>query len=349
MVKPSCAGHDAMRRALALLLALLLAAPALAQPEPARRVPAQQRRSLAERPVVPGEPVSFPSRTPSGPSALLAGEGAPATIRAWLTVPAGATGPLPAMVIAHGSGGILPGREVDWAARLQALGLATLVVDSFGPRGVAATGDDQSRLPLAASIADHVAALAFLAADPRIDAARIGIIGFSKGGQMALYTALEPFARGAGGARYALHIALYASCSIPYFAPAVTGAPVVFLLGGADDYTPAAPCARYADWFAARGAPVRQVVFPGAHHGFDLPTPPRFLPRAQSARACDLDLHLEPAGAARRDGTPLPAEAIGATLRACMEYGATFGGDATALAGAVAEVTAAVRAHLLAR
>jgi dienelactone hydrolase len=91
------------------------------------------------------------------------------------------------MVIAHGSAGV-DTRETAWADRLGALGLATFVVDSFTPRNVRETATDQARLPTAANVADALAALRLLATHPRIDPDRIGIIGFSKGGQVALYT-----------------------------------------------------------------------------------------------------------------------------------------------------------------
>ena len=76
------------------------------------------------------------SRTPSGPSQLMTGEGTSTQIVGWLSVPPRPAARMPAMVISHGSGGILDGREHAWAARLNALGVATLVVDSFTPRGI---------------------------------------------------------------------------------------------------------------------------------------------------------------------------------------------------------------------
>jgi dienelactone hydrolase len=294
------------------------------------------------------ERIDFASRTPAGPSDYLAGGGAAVSIHGWLYRPARANGPVPAMVLAHGSGGILPGRERAWAARLAAQGVAAFVVDSFGPRGIGGTAEDQGRLSLAASIADHFAALGALASVPGIDPARIGIMGFSKGGQIALYAALEPFRRagGVGERRFALHVALYPSCSLPYMAERTTGAPMLFLLGGADDYTPAAHCPRYAEYFRAKGAAVALHEFAGAHHGFDLPAPPRFLPRVQTARDCALDILLEPVRGRRWDGQDVSNEAIGAYIRGCVTRGATVGGNAAALQGAIARVEEAVAAHL---
>ncbi len=294
--------------------------------------------------------VAFLSRTPGGPSDLMAGRGAETPISGDLRLPPAAAGRVPLMVISHGSGGILAGREDAWAERLRAQGVATFVVDSFGPRGIRSTGDDQSQLSTAASVADAFAALRVAATHPAIDPARIGVMGFSKGGQVALYTLLEPFRRGGGvgDLRFALHVALYASCSLPYRSERTTGAPVLMLLGGADDYTPADHCVRYADWFRQRGSAVRVEVFPGAHHGFDVPVPVRTLSRAQTARDCGLDIDLEPAPTGRRwaDGAVVANAAIGDYLRGCMRRGASFGGDAAALAGAVASVRLAVQQSL---
>ncbi len=78
---------------------------------------------------------------------------------------------MPAMVIAHGSGGILAGREDAWAARLNGLGIATFVVDSFTPR-------DHPRRRATRAGSHHgqprrrLAALKLLATHPRIDTAR---------------------------------------------------------------------------------------------------------------------------------------------------------------------------------
>ena len=163
---------------------------------------------------------AFYSATPTGPTQLMASTGQPTIIHGDLRFPPVGTNvvpPLPAMIISHGSGGVRPDREIAWADRLTAQGVAVLVLDSFGPRGITTTAEDQTQLPLAASIADALFALKLLASHPAIDPERIGIMGFSKGGQVALYTALEAFRRSQveGGLRFALHIALYASCSIP--------------------------------------------------------------------------------------------------------------------------------------
>ncbi|CAH1673283.1 dienelactone hydrolase family protein [Chelatococcus asaccharovorans] len=296
--------------------------------------------------------IEFASRTPTGPTEMMAGGGRPTTIAGHLTLPNVAPVPVPAMIIMHGSGGILPGREQDWATRLNELGVATFVVDSFRPRGFSSTGDDQSRLPLAASVTDALTALKLLASHPGIAKDRIGIIGYSKGGQIALYTTLAPFRRAVidDDLRFALHIAFYSSCSIPYKAEEVSPAPVFLLLGGDDDYTPAVHCGRYVDFLRSKGARVDMFIFAGAHHGFDLPTPVRYLPRAQTARDCGLDIALDPVEARRWDtGTIVPPGDISAYLRSCMRHGASYGGNPAARAEADAIVEKAVQRYLLDR
>jgi len=141
--------------------------------------------------------------------------------------------------------------------------LRPFVVDSFGPRNVGQTATDQSQLSTAVNVADALAALKLLATHPRVDPARIGVLGFSKGGQVALYTALEPFREAviADDTRFALHVAFYPYCSDWYLSELISRAPMLLLLGGQDDYTPAAPCRDYAGWFKSKGVAATVIVF----------------------------------------------------------------------------------------
>ena len=321
-----------MLRLLPFLLSLLLGVPsALAQPV----------TSLADG---GSGRLEFTSKTPRGPSDLVRRNAMPEAIIAGdLTLPPGGER-VPAIVLMHGSGGILEGREHDWAARLNALGYATFVVDSFTPRGLRTTAADQTRLPTMANVADALSALKLLASHPRIDRDRIAVMGFSRGGQVALYTALEPIRTGMidGDLRFAAHVALYPSCNIPYRADAVSAAPILMLLGGADDYTPAPHCLAYAEWFARTGARIETRLYPGAYHDFDIPQPPRRFSRLQSARNCNAEVKVEAGTMKRLDTGEEMADqnVINAWLRSCMEYGATYGGDAPALAAAQKDVAA---------
>jgi len=287
--------------------------------------------------------ISFESVTPSTYFALVRGEATDkVTIYGTLRLPPG-SGRVPAMVIAHGSAGVAVEREFWWTDLLVKLGVAGFVVDSFAPRGITQTATDQSKLSTAANVADAFAALRLLAGHPRIDAQRVGVMGFSKGGQVALYTMLEPFRRAViqDELRFALHIPLYPYCNDWYVAGKIDGAPLLMLLGGKDDYTPAGPCQEYAAWFRDRGAATTVIVYPNAYHDFDSSKPPRYVANLVTGRGCnglvDLDAFTI---ALRATGAPAPT----GYMQNCLGRGATVGGDGEAQRRAPDDVRAFVKA-----
>jgi dienelactone hydrolase len=178
---------------------------------------------------------------------------------------------VPAMLIHHGSGGVSADREQRYARELVQLGLATFVIDSFTPRGIRSTVQDQSTVTANEMLADAFAALQALAAHPRIDDRRIGIVGFSKGGTVALLAAHEARAARAlpAGLRFALHVPFYPWCGTQHYKPKMTGAPIYMLLGAADTYAGVEPCQRYAEALQAQGTAIEVVIYPDAPHGFD--------------------------------------------------------------------------------
>ena len=97
-------------------------------------------------------------------------------------------------MLVHGSAGVSP-REDRWAEELRQAGAATFVLDTFTGRAIASTEADQSQISSLAMIGDAYRALELLATHPRIDSARIAVMGFSKGGAVALYAALTRFQR----------------------------------------------------------------------------------------------------------------------------------------------------------
>jgi dienelactone hydrolase len=288
--------------------------------------------------------IEFESITPTGYYPLSRRSPSPkTTIVGSLSLPDGAA-KVPAMVLAHGSGGVSDGREGRWAGRLKDLGIAAFVVDSFGPRGIRETATDQSQLSPAANVADALAALKLLATHPRIDAARIGVMGFSRGGQVAIYTALEPLRRGVidDDLRFAVHIPFYPPCNTLFVADRVTGAPLLFMLGASDDYTPAIACPRYVEWFRSKGAAADSILYADAQHGFDGTARVQFLNTLQTARNCDARYDIERGTLQRNDtGEVLRStEAIGAYYRSCGSRGASIGGNHQATQKAAADLAA---------
>lgn len=177
----------------------------------------------------------------------------------------------PGLVITPSSGGIAPHVEVFWADRMAREGVVVLIVDSFTPRGIRNTIEDQSQLPISLSVGDAIAGLRWLKADPRVDPERIAILGMSKGGIVAMRTAyVEELRRqDAGHDRFAVHLAITPGCATQYEDAATTGAPLVFLLAEQDDYTPVAPCLELAERTRMAGGHVRLAVYPGVFHSME--------------------------------------------------------------------------------
>ena len=259
-----------------------------------------------------------------------------------------AAGKTPAVVLVHGSGGVTNAREGFWATELSQEGLTALVIDSFTPRGVSSTVEDQLRVSQAQMMRDAYAGLAYLARLAEVDATRIAIMGFSKGGGAALISA-DRRTRDAGLA-FAAHIPLYPSCTTQYRNPQA-GAPMLILIGAEDNYTGVKACAQYVERMRAAGQPVELKTYPGAHHGFDGDTmSPRefFIPRAQNARDCVV--YIEDDGRMVLAGTSeaihSPQHALGLMQRACLRSGATVGANHRAKMQALEDVKAFVKKTL---
>lgn len=288
--------------------------------------------------------IQFESITPTGFFALARRSPSPrTTVVGVLTLPAG-NATVPAMVIAHGSGGVSDAREGRWASRLNEIGIAAFYVDSFGPRGIKDTVSDQGQLSPAANVADALAALRLLATHPRIDAQRIGVMGFSRGGGVSIYTALEPVRRGVidGNLRFAVHVPFYPPCNTLYASESVTGAPIRFMLAGADDYTPAVHCQRYVDWFRSKGAEADSITYEDAQHGFDGIARIQFINTIQTGRNCNARYDLDRGVLQRLDTDEVlrSGEQMAAYYRGCGSRGATVGGNYQATQQAAADLAA---------
>ncbi len=247
-----------MPRLLLALLLALAAAPAIA---PARAI----------------EPVAL--RIPAHPGEQ--GAGGPAAIDAVLRAQPG-PGPHPAVVLMHGcaglhgSSGAMMARDADWGARLAGLGFVVLHLDSLSPRGersLCGQGDDR-RVRIGVERArDAYAGLLFLQARAEVAPGRVALMGWSNGGGTVLWTlSRDSRARPAGlGHDFAAGVAFYPGCRTlsqrrEAWRPV---APVLLLVGEADDWTPAPPC---VDLAARTGAALMELrVYPGAHHDFDAP------------------------------------------------------------------------------
>jgi len=242
--------------------------------------------------------ITFQSSTYGDFRQLLAREAATGTvtIRATLSFPEEKKDRYPAVVIVHTISGYRDANEGYAAAELRKSGFATLIYDSFAARGT--TGAAMSGSPgyLPAGVADAYAALRLLASEPRIDADRIAILGFSFGGDVAHLTAFESLrsALYPGQGRFAAHVAFYPGGNFGVIAErgAYTGSPVLMLLGGKDDNLPVAKVESYLAYARAAGnpVPIETVTYPDAYHAWTVPSlvTLRFYPEYVSTKRCPL-------------------------------------------------------------
>ena len=288
------------------------------------------------------ERVEFPVRTAAGTTENIPG---------FLFLPQDAApgAKFPAMVVVHGSGGVSDRREGDWGRALSSFGIAVLAIDSFTPRGVQSTVEDQSRVSSQQMLRDAYGALAFLAARDTIDAERVGVMGMSKGGTVALDAADE---RTQQGGRFAVYVPFYPGCTVQFRNPRMKG-PIFMLIGESDDYTGVKSCAEYVERIRAAGASIELKTYPGAHHGFDGDTSSfreSWVPRAQNYRDCVVYVE-DDRRTVTKAGTPLdfrqPRDAVAILKRECMRTGATVGGNASVKQRSHEDVKAFLKAHLV--
>ena len=180
---------------------------------------------------------------------------------------------LPAMVVLHGAAGIVQAREAIYGPQYAAMGIAALVVDSFGSRRDVATEyvDRMLKITETTMVADAYAALKFLVARPEIDPRRIAIVGFSYGAMAAVLAAYEQVANrvAPNGPRFAAHVGYYGPCLASFENNRATGAPILMLSGELDVITDKKRCADTAEELRRGGAAVDQIVYAGAYSQWD--------------------------------------------------------------------------------
>jgi dienelactone hydrolase len=220
-------------------------------------------------------------------------EGVPVSLAGVLRLPKLGPEKLPAVVLLHGSGGVggSGGMIDEWSREINEIGIATFAVDSFSGRGIIETVTDQTRLGRLNMIIDAYRALDLLSKHRQIDATRIAVMGFSRGGQSSLYSSLIRFQKmhgPAGGLEFVAHIGLYAPCNTTYHDDDAVAKPIRLLHGTADDYVPIAACRDYVDRLSKSGKDIRLIEYPGAYHVFDAPAfkEPRKIAAAPTTRRC---------------------------------------------------------------
>ncbi|MCO6415764.1 hypothetical protein JYK14_06165 [Siccirubricoccus sp. KC 17139] len=204
------------------------------------------------------------NRGPAGALALLFGLGAAIlAATAWAEPVPDGLGSSEMLLPAEGLVGLLS--LPPWPG--QGLPAVLVLHDALGPDARSSAYIDQllgariavlDLLTEAPGEAARDAALAAIALDGRIDAGRLGVLGFGAGAAAALTAPVMARAL------------LYPGCaSLPH--PAALAGAVLLAHGGADPANPAAACRRLAAALEGAGARVRRLDYAQASYGWDRP------------------------------------------------------------------------------
>jgi dienelactone hydrolase len=226
---------------------------------------------------------------------------------------------VPTVIISPGTAGIegFPLWERPWALRLRAMGIASLIVDSYLSRH--SSWKNHWRIDARTVRAhDLLDAQAYLAAQPFVQARAIGLLGRSSGGT-AIFAAIvqeanppatpPPFGLNTRPP-FAWAVVDYGYCQLAYgewpggVPKAGSGAyrttvPMLLQVGANDTTVSAPACEALAQGARADGTPIELVVYPNVGHRFDagvVETPPATV-RASVRRITSFittQLHLAP-------------------------------------------------------
>lgn len=197
--------------------------------------------------------------------------GKPVTVAGEFRVAQG-SGRLPVVVLMHGSSGV--GANIEaWVSHFNRMGISTFVIDGFSGRGLTAVGPNQALLGRLNLIVDIYRSLDILAKHPRVDPDRIVLMGFSRGGQAALYASLDRFHKlwNKSGLQFAGYIPFYPDCSTTYATDTeVAARPIRIFHGTPDDYNPVASCKAYVARLQDAKRDVVLTEYPDSQHAFDI-------------------------------------------------------------------------------
>lgn len=202
------------------------------------------------------------------------------TVKAYWTPPPAGSAQAPAMVALHGCNGLPSDRSVlNYAQNryiriLHDAGMGVLFVDSFGPRG---ESDICEQKPTERTITeanrrlDVLGALQWLATQAGIDAKKLGVVGWSHGGQTVLFTGDRSASMVANAVvKPTALVAFYPGCStVEKQSSYATMAPLLVMSGELDNWTPAANCRTLTSRLIDAKQAVRYVQYPGSYHSFD--------------------------------------------------------------------------------
>lgn len=193
----------------------------------------------------------------------------PHNVLGTLYLPKKSSSPCPAIVLVHGTMGI-DSRGAFYRQSILSAGIAIFEVDFM--TGIYTSALNRPHLDTFLPLT--FAALRELRKLPAIDPARIGIMGFSMGGHLAVTTAFETNRKLWMGDEkgFATHAAFYPVCK-PFLRQSdckMTGAPMIIFYGTEDAYGDGKNVPEFKRLLLEKYSfEVTTVEYVGAHHGFN--------------------------------------------------------------------------------
>ena len=230
------------------------------------------------------EIIKFTSYNPGIPLTIINGSyvNSPVEVSGKLILPKEGKN-LPVVVTVHGSGGpssfTSPNQSWrnDFKNQLLKNNIGIFEIDSFTGRGAKSTGSNQGKVSVNAGELDALVAYKILDQHPRVNAKKLGITGLSRGGSASNMAVEKKYSDVILGEEnyYKASLPMASDCfNVAFDKPTPTPAKILFLLGGADDYTLAKFCVAYAEKMKKAGGNVEVIVKEGWYHDFYNDAPP---------------------------------------------------------------------------
>jgi len=244
------------------------------------------------------EIIKFTSYNPGIPLTIINGSyvNSPVEVSGKLILPKEGKN-LPVVVTVHGSGGpssfTSPAQSWrnDFKNQLLKNNIGIFEIDSFTGRGVKSTGSNQGKVSVNAGELDALVAYKILDKHPRVDAKKLGITGHSRGGMASNMAVEKKYSDVILGKEnyYKASLPMAPDCfNVAFDKPTPTPAKILFLLGGADDYTLAKFCVAYAEKMKKAGGNVEVIVKEGWYHDFYNDAPPNRSADAVHFNKCEI-------------------------------------------------------------
>jgi dienelactone hydrolase len=244
------------------------------------------------------EIIKFTSYNPGIPLTIINGSyiNSPVEVSGKLILPKEGNN-LPVVVTVHSSGGPSEFNDVtqswrnDFKNQLLKNNIGIFEIDNFTSRGATETASNQGKVSINAGELDALVAYKILDKHPRVNAKKLGITGLSRGGNAANMAVEKKFSDVVLGKEnyYLASLPMASDCfNVAFENPTPTPAKILFLLGGADDYTLAKFCVAYAEKMKKAGGDVEMIVKEGWHHDFYNDQPAVRCPKCVHFNKCEI-------------------------------------------------------------